>query len=519
MSDRDFDLAARRVFAFALFFAGVLFVVQGLYYARHLVPVHDGIQYLLIGAKALRGEVGIFDDRLPGNRLPLPFYVLGATQLAGPNLLAARWLNVGFGLLTLILTTVLARRLAGNVAGILAALFLATQGVVVAYYSYESYPAFAALSFVTCLFVLVGGDSPTRRLFGAVLTGLLFLVRSNLWPVVPLFLAYALWQARTRVERAALVGAFVVPPLIFFAWDPSHLKVLAYVPVLRRLVAPLGYVSVFVIQDFETLGLSAQLWAVARVARRYEFWVLASALLVPITAWRAARGHHARWPPGKTGVLAGIFVYSLSAQFVMYSWNFRWVGLYFLPYAPLLALLLGIGYGELLRRAQSRWLVCVVLVCLLVPPMYFVRNPLLPIGETLAADPFGAAHRTAARLRTMVPPDARVFFYGHNVVYYLAELPHTYLQQVYSSDQFARIRLPDWVLRRSGIVTAAEMRYWLSKDADYAVIDTTFLQGEIPRLREIEKEMFLLLEGNFELIGTVSEFPYDVHAVYRRRGR
>ncbi|PYM91702.1 MAG: hypothetical protein DME04_18045 [Candidatus Rokuibacteriota bacterium] len=519
MSDHDVGRTSSRRFWFVLVLIGALFVAQGLYYARTLVPVHDGVQYLLIGAKVLRGELSIFDDRLTGNRLPLPFYVLGMTQLAGPNLLAARWLNVGFGVLILVLTALLARRLAGTTAGILAALFLATQGVVVAYYSYESYPAFAALCLMLCLVVLMGGDSTAHRLGGTALVGLLFLVRSNLWPVVPCLLAYALWRARSLAERAALVGAVVVPPLIFLAWDPSHLKVLAYVPLLRRLVAPLGYVSVFIIDARETLRPAAQLWEVARLARRYEFWVLAGALLALVTAWRAARGHRADWTRGTAGALAVIFLCSLGALFTMYSWNFRWIGLYFLPYAPVVALLLGIGYAELVTSARRRWIVGALLIGLLVPPLYFVRNPLLPIGEARAADPFGADHRAAARLRTMVPSDARVFFYGLNVIYYLAQLPQTYVQQVYIPNQFARMPMDDEVLRRSGIVTAAEMRYWLSHDADYVVIDTTFLEGELPHFGETEKEMMVLIERHFEVVGRVTDAPGGVHTVYKRRGR
>jgi hypothetical protein len=364
----------------------------------------------------------------------------------------------------------------------------------------------------------MGKDSTARRLCGIALVGLLFLVRSNLWPAIPFLLAYALWRARTVVERAALMVAVAAPALIFLAWDPSHLKVLAYVPLARRVVAPLGYVSAFIIDDRETLAPAAQLWEVARLARRYEFWFVGSALLALVTAWRAAMGHGAGWLRGKSAVLAGFFGCSLSALFMMYSWNFRWVGLYFLPYAPVVAVLLGIGYGELLTRPRSRWMVWAVLVCLLVPPLYFVRNPLLPTGAILAADPFGAAHRAAARLRRLVPADARVFFYGLNDVYYLADLPTTYLQQQYVPTQFARRSVPDWVLRRSGMVTAAEMRQWLSKDADYAVIDSTFLEGQIPYFGDTEKEMLVLLERHFEVVEQVTEFPSNIHTVYKRRG-
>src|SRR2546427_12351518 len=104
--------------------------------------------YLFLGAMGARAGVYVYDDRLVGHRPPLPFYVLGLTQLGGPNLLAARWLNVGLGVLVVLMTAALARRLGGNLAGALAAAFLATQGVVVAYYSYEGYPATAAFCFM-----------------------------------------------------------------------------------------------------------------------------------------------------------------------------------------------------------------------------------------------------------------------------------------------------------------------------------------------------------------------------------
>lgn len=507
----------------AFLFLVALFLGQGLYYSRMLVPAHDGVQYLLLGAKALRGEVGIFDDRLPGNRLPLPFYVLGATQIAGPDLLAARWLNVVFGLLALGLTAALARRLAGEAAGLLAAAFLATQGVVVAYYSYESYPAFAAFCVMASLFVLMGGDSPGRRILGMALVGLLFFVRSNLWPAIPLLLAWALWRARSRAERVLLVAVVAVPPLLFIAWDPTHLKVLAYVPVLRRLVAPLGYVSVFVIDDRETLPMAGQLWGVVRVLRRYEFWALATAVLALVSAWRIWSGRPVGWLVGKTGVLGAVFAGSLGALFLMYSWNFRWVGLYFLPYAPVLALLLGVGYAALLAEVRERrWprrLLLVALAILLASPLYYVRNPLLPIGAERARDPFLAAHTAAARLRAHVPDDAHVFFYGLNALYYLSGLPHTDLRQVYTQNQFARIDVPDWVLKRTGFVTAGEMRSWLTAEADYAVIDSAFLNGEMPHFGTTEKEMVVLLDRHFEVVATLADGPYNAHIVYRRRSR
>lgn len=526
---KDCHAAARtrpRALILVLAVIAALYLAQSLYYASVLVPVHDGVQYLLIGAKAVRGEIGLYDDRLVGNRLPLPFYPLGLTQVlaGGPSLRAARWLNIGFGLLTLILTAALARRLAGDLSAILTALFLTTQGVVVAYYSYESYPAFAAFCFMAALAVFVGGESPGRRLLGTGLVGLLFFVRSNLWPVVPFALVYSLWRVRPLM-RMALVTVVAIPPLVFFAWDSTHLKILAYVPVARHFVAPLGYVSALTLDARETLPLATQLWEVARVLRRYEFWVLAAALLIGIRIWEAARGRRWRHLPepasAQVRMLTTLWVLSIASIFVMYSWNFRWVGLYFLPYAPLAALLLGIGYAGLLARTQPRswprYAVVIALIGLLVPPLYFVRNPLLPVGEVLAKDPLGSAHVAAGRLRALVPPDAKVFFYGLNEIYYLAGLPATYLQQVYTPNQFVRIPAEEWVIHRSGFVTAREMRDWLTRDADYAVIDLTFVEVTRPEFVAEEPEMLRLLDQHFDRVGTVSDYPSRVYAVYRRK--
>lgn len=516
----------RRV-SIALTLIAVLYVVQGFYYARTLTPAVDGIQYLLIGSKVVRGEINVFDDRLPGNRAPLPFYVLGLSQVlaGGPSVLAARWMNIGFGLLALFLTSLLARRLAGDVAGILAALFFATQGVVVAYYAYEDYPAFAAFCFLGALSVFLRKDTLSWRIPGMMLIGLLFFVRSNLWPAIPFFLAYALWRARGRVERALLIGVVALPPLVFFAWDSRHLKILSYVPVLRRLVAPLGYVSALVLDNRPSLAPAAQLWEAARLARRFEFWVLAVVLLLAILGWHRLKGRSL--PPGlrhpQVIFLAALLIFMLGAQFAIYSWHWRWVGFYFLSFAPLVPILLGISFSELLAatspRSWLRRLHVIVLAGLLLPPLYFVRNPLLPIGEVRAADPFQGAHRAAAHLARAVPRDAKVFFFGRNQVYYLSGLPHTYLQQVYSSDQFPRIQVDDWIVRRSGFVPASDMRVWLTREVDYVVIDVPLLdhQRQIQPHTQPEEEMMALVDRYFERIDTVAEFPFNTYAVYRRK--
>ena len=485
-------------FALPVLAAAALFAAQGLHYSSILVPVPDGVQYLMIGAKAVRGELGVFDDALPGNRMPLPFYVLGLTQLGGPDLLAARRLNVAFGTLTVLLVALVARQAAGSRAGILAAFFLATQGVVVAYFSYESYPAFAAFSFALCLTVLICGHTRPWRLVGALLVGALFLVRSNLWPAVALLGLWTLWRARSKNERLLTVGALLAAPVAFFAWDPSHVKVLAYVPGLRGLAASAGYVSAFVLDDRPTLAPQEQAWAVLGLVRRYEFWGLAFACLMP-----GCR----RWLRGPVLGLGALLAGILGALLYMYPWNARWLGLYVLPYAPLAAILLGIGYADLLARRPR--LGAALLAILLIPPIFIVRNPLVPLSGT----PFQDAHRTATELRAAVPREARVFFAGPNAIPYLAGLPLRHLQQAYTAVPYARKPVSERVLRRSGFVTAAEAHQWLTEEDDWAVLDLAFLGQEQARFGPLEQELFgVLLPRHFRLVQIIG--PYGI---YRRR--
>jgi len=510
-----------RLVACTLVVAGC-YLAQGLFYARTLLPSGDMVQYLVAGRLAVRGEISLFDDRLHGNRPPLPFYVLGLTQLWGPSLLAARGANIVWGLATLLLTALLARRLGGAGAGVLAASFLATQGVVVAYYSNEGYAAFSAFAFTAGVLLLLSAETPRRRLVGMAAVGLLFFVRTNLWPTIPLLLAWALRRAATPAERLGLLAVVGAPPLVFFGSDARHLKLLAYVPLLDRFVAPLGYRSAFVLDDRTPLTLAENLWEAARLVRRYEFWVLALALLAGVeVARRIRRREPVLLGDGRIRLLGGLFVFMLAAQLVIFRLNWKWVGVYFPAFAPLVPLLLGTGYSRLLAgteaRSGARRLRILMLAALLVPPLYFVRHPLLPVGEARLGDPLGRVQAAAARLREAVPPDAKVFLYAWNVGYYLSGLPPTYLQQAYSDWHLAGIEADEFTLRRSGFVPLGDLRRWLSREAGYAVIDPAYLaahEEKFPRAIRLIRDR---LARDFEKTATIADYPAVVYDVYRRR--
>ena len=75
----------------------------GLLYCAYLASWDAEWSYLTLGKLALQGRIGLFQDELGGERLPLPFYVIGLSQVvAGPSLLAARVTSLGLGAAALV---------------------------------------------------------------------------------------------------------------------------------------------------------------------------------------------------------------------------------------------------------------------------------------------------------------------------------------------------------------------------------------------------------------------------------
>jgi len=106
----------------------IVFLAQAAFYSRTLVPSENENSYLGLGFLTVTGQMSLYQDELTGQRLPLPFYVFGASQvLFGRNLWAGRLVSIVFGTAVIVLTMYLASRLAGPLAGWLAGLLLATR--------------------------------------------------------------------------------------------------------------------------------------------------------------------------------------------------------------------------------------------------------------------------------------------------------------------------------------------------------------------------------------------------------
>lgn len=520
-------------FCILLGLIALIFAAQSVYLARVLVPSHDETSALFFGYLTASGRVSLYQDEVIGHRAPGPAYIIGSTQVMwGRSLMAARLASVTFALALLLLTAGLAREVGGDTAGLLAAAFLTAQGAIVGYYAIGDYHALVPMVMMAGLLVWLSGAAPVHNVLGVAVLGSLFFMRSHVWSLLPAVLLLALRRARGWGERLLVVLVMTVPPLIFLAWDIRHLKLLVSLPLVGRLVRPLGYMPFFLLDErpYQAWGWQARM--LLQLTRRYEFLVLATVVIVLLALWRRRRAGPGApvFADRRVALLAGLFVYMLGCLFVAFRINFKWIGMYFASLLPLLAVVLGYLASRLLADAalgrRGRAAFALFLATVLVLPMYYNRNPLMPSGTVRAADPVRAVQVAGEHLARLVPADARVFFFGQVDVYYFSGLPPTYLQQITHYDTLAVNEDDNAVLLRSGYYGMPQVERWLGAEADYAVVSPqsllTFAEGlhnhpevnrpKVARIRE-------LLDRHFTPVGTVSEYPYYSYDVYRRVNR
>jgi len=524
---------SRATFWVVLLVLALVFLAHSLYLARVLIPSHDESSALFFGYLTASGQMSMYQDDVVGHRPPGPAYVFGITQvLWGRSLMAARLTSVGFGLVLLVLTALLGRRVGGVSCGLLAAALLSAQGAVVGYYSLGDFHALVPMVMVGGLLVWLSADTPARNSLGAAIIGSLFFVRTHIWPLLPLMLVLALRRARGFAERALIAGVMIVPLVLFFLWDVRHLKLLVSVPFIGRLVRPLGYVAFVELDQRPSRDLDYQIWMLAQLARRYEFLVLVTVVIGLLVVIRVVRS--GRREPYLTNrpvnLLAGLFIYILVSLLLFFRINFKWVGMYVASIVPLLAIVLGYLASRLASDPLfGRWGragIIAFLATMLVLPIYYNRNPLMPLGALRAADPVRAVETAGAHLARLVPADARVFFFGQVDVFYFSGLAPTYLQQITNYDTLAVNDHDNAVSMRNGYYGMSQVERWLGTEVDYAVVSPqslyTFAEAfhnhpevnrpKVARIRE-------LLALHFTKIGTVDEYPYYSYDVYRRVGR
>ena len=497
--------AAGRAVAWLLALAAA-FAGLGVFLALYLVSWDAEWTYVTLGGPAVLGRIGLFQDELVGERLPLPYYLIGLVQaFHGPSLLGGRLASLATGVLALGLTFAGARALAGPSAGLLAAAFLATHTLVVGYFATASY-------FGLCAALVAGGVAATasiRRPLGSVLTMACFTAlafsRANLAMLAPSALIWLVVTARTRAERVALVAVCGVPPLVFFLWSPEHLKILAYVPGVDALVAPLGYRSGYSMGGHHVFVGREVVESTVWFVRRHAPWIAATAVLA--VAQVVARASGARRPRRGGVLLVGaLALYTLAWQVLILRIYLKSVAAWAAAFAPLWAIVLGCWAAALLRPGalSGRWraLVAAGLAAILLASPTVSRHTAMPLRlpeQTYVR----ALDEAAAAIRSIVPPGAQAFVFGNPLPAYLAGA-RLYLRQtshhttlVTSSDRVA--------IQRSGLWGRNELERWLGSEARYAVVERAVVAHlqTIPAYAPLMARMESLLGEHFAHVAEV----------------
>jgi len=490
-----------------------------------MVSWDDEGAYVTLGRLATTGAISLYQDDMTGQRMPLPFYVIGASQVIfGRDLWAARLVSLFLGVCVVGLTINIGRSLDGEISGILAGLLLVTQGVVVGYYATATYHALTATILMAAVWILLKEDLPWRFALGMGIASLLFFTRTNMFPVLPFFFVWAFLGARSAAERLAIVLITGAPPAIFFLVDPTHLKLLAHVPVLHRAVDDLGYRSILSFAAIHHADFREQMWAFVLLARRYESWTIAVAGLA-VAALLHRRPHlQPRLTESRRGVaiVGALFLWCLVWHFIIWRVNFK-LALAFLPcFAPLAAVFLGVGFTLLLRSPGlprvGRVVLHITLAVSLTLSLVFVRHPLLPLPAPwpFHEDAIQRLNRSAAELGRLVPAEERIFLFAQPGPAYIAGLNPPRQQVMSAAGTLAPVASDPRLVAKSGAWGILEIDRWLGHEVQYAVISpqllatyATIRPEGITRIRE-------LLRDRFTLVGNVGAGSDLAANVYRR---
>ncbi|PYN95636.1 MAG: hypothetical protein DMD91_24225 [Candidatus Rokuibacteriota bacterium] len=524
--------------AAALLIIVVAHVVSGVFMAWVMTSEDYEAEYLVLGSLATQGKLGLYQDEVTGQWAPLPFYVYGATQvLAGPRLFLPRLLSVVFGAVAVILAFAVARRWGGDAAGAAAAALCVANGLVSGYFALVGFASLAAVVHLAGIWLLFCTEWRHRDLAAMMIFSLLFLVKPNYWPSVPFALAYLMWRAPSWRRRAGLVAIAVALPVVFFAADPTHLKLLAYVPVLHRLVEPLGYHAWFsLLEDAAEFGSRSEYfdasWGTTTSGRlaqlgrslvffgkRYALWLMLFAMLA---AW-ALRQRAARARSPGLAFVAALFWYSVACQFVVLGpWSKQAVG-YAGAVAPLLAVVIAVLLAKVVASpAEPTWrrrAVIATFVTVILASPWVHRHHNLPRRSVLPDATIPELSRTADQLAARIPAgEDRVFCLADPLPLYLAGR-RAYVRQMHQHRWMFTSLADTDRYRRSGLWGRAELEQWLGADARYAVVETEVVDYYRRRapFRPLIARMMALLSDRFTIVGRFERQPGDWITVYRRR--
>lgn len=219
----------------ALAFLGLfIYIIQAFVFAHTTISDLDEGAYLLKGILFATGKYHPFDIGMYTNKAPFAFFIPGYAQLLfGAGLRTGRYLAVFFGVMAVIGTWVVSRRVSGKWLATAAVWVFALSPLLIKTYSYGvTQSSIACMLAWALVFSLGEGRSCWELILAGLLAGLMVMDRQNMVPVLPLLAIYAFWEHRWKAIGLLISGLAVVV-LTHIAYWPAVLQLWNWVPFIR----------------------------------------------------------------------------------------------------------------------------------------------------------------------------------------------------------------------------------------------------------------------------------------------
>jgi hypothetical protein len=211
--------------------AAILYLSQSWGYAHSLQSVLDEGAYLYKGYAFASGQYQIYQDYgFWSNQMPLAFLIPGGVQaIFGPGLETGRYFAIFLGGLMLLGLWIVIRRLGGPWWAAVVLWGIAINPAIVKMYSTAISQVLIACMLVWVLVMTLGKDRPLWQLaLGVILAAVMWMVRINLFPVLPILLLYILWQNGLKAALIASLAAGMTLILLHVPFWPGILRMYAY---------------------------------------------------------------------------------------------------------------------------------------------------------------------------------------------------------------------------------------------------------------------------------------------------